>query len=91
MKTVTLKVPDEDALRWKEEAHELRLSLSELIRQRMNGAPPIMFTIPANATYVAPVASEPAGTNATKVKFKSGSCANRLPKGSFCKQCGKLH
>lgn len=89
MKTVTLKVPEEDAARWKEEAHELRLSLSELIRQRMNGAPPIMFT--TTPPFVGTTATNLVAQTASVTSLKSGPCENRLPKGSFCKQCGKLH
>lgn len=95
-KIMNMRVPVEDKAAWEEEAYRLRISLSKWIRDTCNAAlggssvpvPPIHVYQPEGRKKPKAVAAEMIHRGLSTV---TAECSNRVPKGSFCKRCGRTH
>lgn len=83
---------------WKEVAHLNKRTLSRWIRDTLDAAvngialPPV----PAAADNPAPLLKKAEAVadqllERARSVVKAGPCERRLPKGAFCKSCGRIH
>lgn len=98
---VNFRAKPDDIARWKEHAHTRRMSLSSLIRELLNrdmSQSPI--TVSGPVLRATDVVFNPPGPEVKLEKLaetlverakSNAKCEYRLPKGAFCKRCGKIH
>jgi hypothetical protein len=95
LKLLNFKAEVEDIARWKEQAYASRKSLSRWIRDRLNEVH-VPLPIEAGIDYV-PVETKKSVESTAAVliervrQAKEGPCERRLPKGAWCKRCGRIH
>lgn len=102
-KLVNFKAQPEEHEAWKEAAHQARMSFGKWARLQLNrgldsstveprlveptdaGSTPVPAPVKEKTTALAQELVERA------VASKNNKCERRLPKGTFCKSCGRIH
>lgn len=94
-KLLNFKASIEEIERWKENAHSERKTLSRWIRDRLNSTELAVGRVieiqPSKVVNVKSVESAATALVERVKKAKEGPCERRLPKGAWCKSCGKIH
>lgn len=96
LKAFMFKGKPEDLERWKIHAHSRGKTLSGLIRYLLDAdmgivkITDLVYVTPEPARLPPPMQIATELAEAVKITIK-GKCENRVPKGSFCKRCGKIH
>lgn len=97
---VNLRVTEEERSAWADAAYRVRKSRTQWMRDILNAT---ASGIPAHKFVSTPIAEQPPVVNranqiaaelaerAAQSGKQSGKCDNRLPKGTFCKRCGRMH
>lgn len=98
---LNLRARREDVERWKEHAYKRRMSLSKLIRTLLDqdcdmsrttlttDGPVVKI---ADVVHVLPEKKVEKLAQTLVERAKSNEkCERRLPKGAFCKTCGRIH
>jgi hypothetical protein len=79
---------------WHAHAAKKQMALGALIRQLLNRDMSQSETTAVTADAAAPVAVYPPDTALSRLVEKAKAntkCERRLPKGAFCKTCGRIH
>lgn len=87
-----MKVSEEEHERWKTFAQASGMSFNAWARDKLNSIHvplPIEAGIRKEVVPVSPL--QPPMKLRAEGRARKGECLNRLPKGSYCKQCGKMH
>lgn len=91
---INFRVPDKDYEVWKEEAYRQRKSFARWARETLDAA-----VQPGDARAVelrTPVHEVKTNVVAIAEQLRTkaaqkAQCEKRLPKGAFCKSCGRIH
>lgn len=95
LKLINFKASVKDVELWKEAAYLRRKTLSGFIRDVCNEACELATVSRVSLVTPSPPVRKPAINVAQELLAKTtantGPCERRLPKGAFCKTCGRIH
>lgn len=95
-KLVNFKASPEQHAAWQDAAYQRRMSFGRWAREQLNNGLSVSVSSPALVQGAPPPEVKDnleglARELVQRAKVKGAKCERRMPKGTFCKACGRIH